>query len=316
MPHALVAQAVPGIVFQGENDGLDLWLPKIKRPDGEYTSGLRVSITRSVAPLWGRFVHDAKPCSGSEVASQRCLTTEFAIAQQMYTPFNAENNPRPIDRPFAGWLHADVTADVVSTSRLRSLKLTAGFTGRATLAEALQKAFHRAVGISTADGWQYQLGFRPAASLTYVEKIRAVLATLRGRAIIDAQPSWSVQAGNSRTDAYAEMTARLGYHLSHPWNLASRVREGAHSFGIWVYGGVRGTFVAYDQTLDRSWSRHDITYSVQRVPWVGSYQFGVAARRHSLTVSFGGVHDEREYTTEFAPHSYGSLTVTVDRLAH
>ncbi|HEV7702780.1 MAG TPA: lipid A-modifier LpxR family protein, partial [Gemmatimonadaceae bacterium] len=124
-PGTVRAQAVPGTEVTGENDALDFWLPQKQRPDGEYTNGLRVSISRSSAPLWGRFFRSALPCTGKESVGQRCLTTEFAIAQQMYTPeplnhrasqLGQEDAPddsvisAPIsrDRPFAGWLHADV----------------------------------------------------------------------------------------------------------------------------------------------------------------------------------------------------------------
>ncbi len=307
------AQAVPGIELQLENDGLDLWLPKIQRPDGEYTNGLRVSLSQSAAPLWGRFIRLASPCTGHEAAGQRCLTTEFAIAQQMFTPFNAENEPRPIDRPFVGWLHADITANVISTSRLRSLKLVVGFTGPPTLAEDLQRAFHRAVGVTNGDGWRYQLGFSPEGSLSYVERLRVVIGARKEHAILDILPSWSVQAGNSRTDAYGEIVARAGLHVPHPWNLASRAREGARGFGVWVFGGVRETFVAYDQTLDRSWARDGSSYSVTRIPWVPRSEFGIGVRVHSLTITFAGIRDGKEYQTELAPHSYGSLTMSVDR---
>ena len=301
IPRETSAQTVPGIEIQGQNDGLDFWLPKIQRPDGEYTNGLRVSLTRSVAPLWGRLVRSMAPCTGTEGTGRRCLTTEFALAQQMYTPLNAYNEPRPIDRPFAGWLHGDITANVISASRLRSLRLTAGFTGSPTLAAKLQQAFHRAVGISSDDGWRYQLGFAPAGSLTYLERVRTVLVANSGRAIIDILPSWSIQAGNSRTDAYGEVVARAGYHLPHPWNPASRAREGPPTFGIWVYGGVRETGVAYDQTLDRSWSRDGASYSVERIPWVNRGEFGLGLRRHSFMIDFGGCTTRRNIASSLRP---------------
>jgi lipid A 3-O-deacylase len=308
------AQSVPGFEVQAENDGLNLWLPKIRRTDGEYTNGLRLSLSRGVAPLWGHILPSSSPCRGTETVARRCLTTEFAIAQQMYTPLNAENEPRPFDRPFVGWLHGDFTANVISTSRLRSFKLTVGFTGPPTLARNLQQAFHRAVGATNPDGWNYQLGFSVAGSLTYSERFRRVLVSIGGRAIVDVLPSWSLQAGNSRTDGYAEIVARAGWHLPHPWNLASRLREGAKASAIWIYGGVRETGIAYDQTLDRSWSRDETSYSVERIPWVSRSEFGLGVQHHSLRMTFGGVHEGREYQTEFSSHSYGSLTLTVDHL--
>lgn len=315
-PASLRAQAVPGTLVQGENDALDIWLPRKQRPDGEYTNGLRVSLSRSAAPLWGRFVRSAAPCTGREPTSRRCLTTEFAIAQQMYTPQPVGGDPpAPVrgNRAFVGWLHADVTANVIAADRLTSFKLEAGFTGPATGARALQSAFHKIIGQYDPAGWSYQLGFFPAASLTYTDRLRAVLASSGERAILDILPAWSAQAGNSRTSAFGEVVARAGYHLSHPWSPAARTREGPRDFGIWLYGGVRESLVAFDQTLDRNYVKNDSTFAVDRLPWVTSYQFGVAVRRHSLTISFGGVHDAREYRTENLPHAYGSLVVNVDR---
>ncbi len=325
-PRPLRAQAVPGTQVTGENDALDIWLPQKERPDGEYTNGLRVSLSRSMAPLWGRFVHSATPCTGHESTNQRCLTTELAIAQQMYTPeplshrgTDSSSNiiihgPVPGDRPFAGWLHADATANIISENRLTSFALMAGITGAQSGAEAVQRGFHHWIGQPDPPGWRYQLGFRPAANLVYTDHLRAAFSAHDEHDVADIIPTWSAQLGNARTSAYGNVVARVGYHLSHPWSPAARTRAGARDFGVWLYAGVRETLVAYDQLLDRSYEKNDLSYSVSRIPWVNSYQFGLAMRRHSLTISFGGTHDGKEYRTEEVPnHSYGTLMVTVDR---
>jgi hypothetical protein len=341
-PSALRAQAVPGTVVQGENDAFDVWLPQKERPDGEYTNGLRISFSRSAAPLWGRLVRSAVPCTGQETAAQRCLTTEFAIAQQMYTPEPLSHRPSelaslrspaqaslaapappsdsvisapiPGDRAFAGWLHGDVTANIISEKRLTSFGIVAGVTGRASGAELVQRGFHQIISQVDPPGWRYQLGFRPSAGVSYTDHLRAALAGVDGHDFADISPSWNAQLGNVRTSAYGDVTARLGYHLAHPWSLAARQRAGARDFGIWLYGGMRESLVLYDQLLDRSYTKDGSSFSVDRIPWVYSYQFGIAIRRHSLTIAFGGTHDGREYKTEEVPnHSYGTLTVTVDR---
>ena len=327
IPWSVHAQAVPGTQVTGENDALDVWLPQKQRPDGEYTNGLRVSLSRSMAPLWGRLVRSATPCSGHESAGQRCLTTELAIAQQMYTPEPLSHRrvdsagthlivsaPIPGDRAFAGWLHADATGNIISEKRLTSFAIVAGVTGSASGAAALQKGFHHLISQVDPPGWRYQLGFRPAANLSYTDHLRASLTASDGHDFADVVPSWSAQLGNARTSAYGDVVARLGYHLAHPWSPAARERAGARDFGIWLYAGVRESLVAYDQLLDRSYVRNDSTFSVDRIPWVNSYQFGIAVRRHSLTIAFGGTHDGKEYKTEEVPnHSYGTITVTVDR---
>ncbi|MDQ2767633.1 MAG: hypothetical protein M3Y30_10800, partial [Gemmatimonadota bacterium] len=71
---ALRAQAVPGTLVTGENDAFDIWLPSKQRPDGEYTNGIRISLSRAMAPLWGRLVPSAAPCTGHEAIGARCLT--------------------------------------------------------------------------------------------------------------------------------------------------------------------------------------------------------------------------------------------------
>jgi len=336
------AQAVPGTLVQGENDALDIWLPQKERPDGEYTNGIRVSLSRSAAPLWGRLVPSAAPCTGRETAGTQCLTTEFAISQQMYTPEPLSHHasdlesrrtsaqsrvlagestsdsvisaPIPGDRPFAGWLHGDITANIISERRLTSFGLVAGITGRASGAELVQKGFHHLINQVDPPGWRYQLGFRPAASVSYTDNLRAVIASSGDHDFADVMPSWSAQAGNARTSAYAAVETRVGYHLAHPWSPAARARAGARDFGIWIYGGMRESLVLYDQTLDRSYTKDGTTFSVDRIPWVYSYDFGLAVRRHSLTITFGGTHDAKEYKTEEVQnHSYGTITITVDR---
>jgi lipid A 3-O-deacylase len=325
-PASAPAQAVPGTQVTVDNDALDIWLTQKERPDGEYTNGLRVSLSRSMAPLWGRLVRSAAPCTGRESATQRCLTTELALAQQMYTPEPLSHrgtdstgkiiihSPIPGDRAFAGWLHADATANIISERRLTSFGISAGITGAQSGAEALQRGFHRVIGQSDPPGWRYQLGFRPAANLSYADHLLASLSASDGHDFADVSPSWSVQAGSARTSASADIVARAGYHLAHPWSPAARARAGARDFGVWVYAGVRETVVAYDQLLDRSYVKNGSALSVSRIPWVNSYEFGIAMRRHSLTITFGGTHDGKEYRTEEVPnHSYGTITVTVDR---
>ena len=232
----------------GENDALDFWLPQKERPDGEYTNGLRVSLSRSTAPLWGRLVKSAAPCTGGEARGQRCLTTELAIAQQMYTPeplnhcasqlgIDAPDDsiisaPLARDRPFAGWLHADITANIISEKRLTSFGLVVGITGAQSGAEAVQKGFHHLINQVDPPGWRYQLGFRPAVNLSYTDRLRGALVAADGHDFADIVPSWSAQLGNARTSAYGDLTARLGYHVAHPWSPAARQRAGARDFGI------------------------------------------------------------------------------------
>ena len=341
IPASMQAQAVPGTLVQGENDALDVWLPQKERPDGEYTNGLRVSLSRASAPLWGRLVRSAAPCTGKESPGVRCLTTEFAISQQMYTPEPLSHRasqladrrgpavialgaadpedstisaPIPGDRAFAGWLHADVTANIISEKRLTSFGLVAGITGPESGAEALQKGFHHLISQVDPPGWRYQLGFFPAASVSYTDQLRFALTGFDSHDYIDVVPSWSAQLGNARTSAYGDVQARFGYHVSHPWSPAARARAGARDFGVWLYGGMRESLVLYDQLLDRSYAKNDTTFSVSRIPWVYSYDFGIAVRRHSLTITFGGTHVAQEYRTEEVPnHSYGTITVIVDR---
>ncbi|MBK5186900.1 MAG: DUF2219 family protein, partial [Gemmatimonadaceae bacterium] len=202
----------------------------------------------------------------------------------------------------AGWLHADFTANIISDRRLTSFALIAGITGRESGAEAVQKVFHHIINQVDPPGWRYQLGFRPAASLSYTDHLRASFTGSDGHDVADIVPSWSAQLGNARTSASGDVVARVGYHVAHPWSPAARARAGARDVGIWIYGGMRESLVLYDQLLDRSYVKNGTTFSVERIPWVFSYDFGIAVRRHSLTLSFGGSHDAREYRTEEVPN--------------
>ena len=110
--------------------------------------------------------------------------------------------PIPGDRAFAGWLHADVTANIISAKRLTSFGLVAGFTGRESGAEALQKGFHHLISQVDPPGWRYQLGFFPAASVSYTDHLRIARTALDGHDYLDIVPSCSAQPGNARICAY------------------------------------------------------------------------------------------------------------------
>jgi len=121
--------------------------------DRFYTNGLRLGWTSptgavpDVLASLGRFLWGA--------GQQR---VGFGLSHQIYTPANTQANPAdPFDRPYAGYLTANVSL-LSDTDRSRSLLLfSAGVVGPAAGGEALQNFVHSVIGQSADRGWGSQI---------------------------------------------------------------------------------------------------------------------------------------------------------------
>ncbi len=310
-PTVLGAQAAPGKRLVFDNDALDIWLPSIQRPDGEYTHGLRLSVALRSAPWWGRHLAPRlAPCAPGASGDLPCLTTELALGQKIFTPNSTEPvAPLDGDRSYAGWLYASATAHVIAPRRLRSLGVELGVTGPPSLAGNVQRGFHELLGNSKPpEGWRYQLGFQPGARLSYVERYRAALTTKSGVPIADLLPGWAVEVGNVRDELRAGAELRVGWNVPHPWRSTAR---GAPGFAVYALVAASERWRAYDEFLDRAYTVGDSVRRIEKSRWVNDYTLGVGTRLGSLTLEFRGITQGREYRTGPNTHPYASLVATI-----
>ncbi|HVZ25926.1 MAG TPA: lipid A deacylase LpxR family protein [Sediminibacterium sp.] len=84
--------------------------------------------------------------------------SNYELGQKIFTPFRLTiRNKSDIDRPFCGFLYARFSQTRFLPNSVFQWSATLGQTGKASLGEALQDAYHHIFNYKTFNGWQYQV---------------------------------------------------------------------------------------------------------------------------------------------------------------
>lgn len=100
--------------------------------------------------------------------------TEFRIGQYVYTPRTREaNNPIVNDRPFAGYLFAEIGRNVFyANESVFKSNLQLGVVGPNALGEDMQKVIHQLFGYKRVQGWQHQIRNTPAIQTNFLYSVK------------------------------------------------------------------------------------------------------------------------------------------------
>jgi lipid A 3-O-deacylase len=327
----LVATAAPAWAQQlldarieEDNAQLAYWMPPLRRPDDEFANGTRVSLSFAGSRLWSAILGPhASPCGvtgrsetfgplwADGTASAPCFSTDFTLAQEMYTPadWHKDADPVPGQRPYAGQLLLTGTSNSFTPRQNTALSVEAGVTGPPSLAGDVQQAWHRIIGYYPPLGWSHQIATAPEVNIGASESQVLAQASIAGVPVFSAIPRASVSAGNVLTGATAGLETRIGYGAGAPWSGGAGSR--GPKFQIYALAAARLDYVWTELVLDRSST--DPAYTVTKIPWVGQYEFGGGVRLFFLEAEYRGVTRTREYQTGPSIEPYAAVTLGVRR---
>lgn len=299
-----------------DNDAYNFWLHPGSRTDREYTDGVAIALESLRPPFWGRRMGGGAPgCAVAPSDDGPCLSTQFVLAHDMYTPrLTRPPGTYPTwrdDRPYAALLYVASEGRRISPRALRSYTLQLGVTGPPALGRVAQSIAHAIVRDYTtkAEGWETQVGFEPSALVGVRQSLLALRWAPEGRGVVDVVPSAGVSVGNIRTAAEAGARLRVGVNLSHPWD--PRAWRGRPDWEFHVSAAGRREYVAHDFSLDGTALRPP-NRSVVRVPGVSEYDVGTALRLHRFTVGYRAITRSREYTTGPSRHVYSQMYSAIE----
>ena len=257
------------ITFQLENDSTRTG------SDDYYTSGGRIAY---ISPT-GQ-VPEALASLGHLLPGGGQQRFALELSQNIFTPLNDKlANPPLNDRPYAAVLLGTISLIQDTDTTRTALALGLGVIGPGALGKQVQNGFHDLIGQGSIGGWSTQIPNQPVIQLTVDRTWRIPLGGISGLET-DVLPSVSAGAGTFRIYGQAGGTLRLGQGLQSDFG-APRIRPGltgtdaytpTRPFAWYVFAGVDGQAVAWDETLDGlpfATSRH-----VSRVPFVGEFQAG------------------------------------------
>ena len=284
--------------------------------DRHYTNGIRLSYlsAESDLPQWVEAAADAFPLFAPDGKRR----VGFALGQTMYTPKDIRAAlPDPTDRPYAGWLFGSVGAVSESGNRIDILEADFGVVGPFSQASRTQKFVHTITGSDQPKGWDFQIGNEPGLLVSYQRKWRALYEFAPFGWGADVTPYAGANAGNVLTQGVAGATLRLGYDLPADYG-PPRVRPsltGADyfvpraDFGWYLFAGVEGRAVLRNIFLDGN-SFSSSTPHVEKKPFVGDVQFGVAMTLGDWRVAYTHVFTTKEFFGQDRGDTFGSFSVS------
>jgi hypothetical protein len=310
--------------IEEDNAQLAYWMPPLRRPDDEFTNGTRVSLSFAGSRLWSAILgphathcgaasrsETFGPLWGDGAASAPCFSTDFTLAQEMYTPadWHKDADPVPGQRPYAGQLLLTGTSDSFTPRENTAFSIEAGVAGPPSLAGDVQQTWHRIIGYYPPLGWSHQIPTAPEFDIGVSESRVVTQASIAGVPVFSVMPRVSMSAGNVLTGATAGLETRIGYGAGAPWTggAGSRVPK----FQIYALAAARLDYVWTELVLDRSST--DPAYTVSKIPWVGQYEFGGGVRLFFLEAEYRGVTRTREYQTGPSIEPYAAVTLGVRR---
>ena len=239
----------------------------------------------------------------------------LSIGQNIYTPEDtAASQLIHDDRPYAGWLYLGfgIVANQGSR-RYDKLKLEVGMVGPWSRAREAQTFWHSFLSLPVPQGWDNQLDDEPGAVLYYEQARRFDRKDVLFGLEADVIPLFGGSLGNVFTYAAIGLTARLGPDLRAnfgPPRIRPSLPGGGYfrrkkGFNWYLFAGLEGRSVLRNIFLDGN--TFTDSHSVDRKPFVGDLQAGLAVQYKSLRLSYTQIFRTKEFKEQENADIFGSL---------
>ncbi|MVN89832.1 lipid A deacylase LpxR family protein [Mucilaginibacter aquatilis] len=291
--------------FQSDNDSF-----LAQGSDRYYTNGLFIYYRR-----------------GMEIKTNGKLVNKvlgIEVGQKIFNPISgsindANNRPQPsfIDRPFAGYLYAGATLNLLYRNE-SNFKIGAqvGVVGPAAKGKQAQQVIHDTFGFYELSGWEYQIRNTPVINLS-LDYNRLLLRNQWA----DLTAFAYVNAGTAFNNAGIGPMVRLGNfnQLFNSYSTQSTATRNAiaplHKRELFFYYKPMINVVVYDATIQGALiNKKDDAGSMEITsepkPLMLSHQIGVGFSGKRVNLGFEvAVHSRDVKTQRYSTHQWGSLNV-------
>lgn len=240
----------------------------------------------------------------------------IGLGQNIYTPVDIRlREPDPRDRPYAGYLYANLTLDRRTWTTLDRFEFQAGVVGPSSLGRQSQDIVHQILGTRQARGWRYELHDEPVLNVNAERIWRFPVANLPGGLGVDALPNLGAMLGTVRVSASAGARVRIGQGLERDFGVP-RIRPAiadapapvGEGFGWYLFGGVGGSVVGRDLFLDGNTYRD--SRSADHRTFVGDVEVGAAVFWHNVRLSYTQVWRSKEFVAQSKEFTFGALSLS------
>ena len=284
--------------------------------DSHYTNGIQFSYQTGENRVWSWLDGWARRHFYRDPETR--LRGGVAAGQNLYTPADIKTTELvPDDRPYAAWLHFDLSLVGISDDVLRTMEFSFGWIGPAAGGEPVQKWFHQIIGSPEPMGWDNQLNNELTIMAVLEQKWRHIRRTGLLGLEVDLSPHGSVALGNVFTYGGLGGTFRLGHHLARdfgPPRIQPAPPGSGHvvdsdGFGWYVFAGVDGRLVLRNILLDGN--TFSDSHRVDKEPLVGDLVTGFAVSGLGMRLGLVYVNRSPEFKGQHSADHFGSFTFSV-----
>ncbi|RKZ05838.1 DUF2219 domain-containing protein, partial [bacterium] len=248
------------------------------------------------------------------------LRASWSLGQNLYTPEDIKTTELiEDDRPYAAWLY--FAAGLIADTRrsLDIVEFSVGMVGPAALGEPLQKWVHSVIDSPEPRGWHNQLSNEPTLQIFYERNWRRPWTPAWLGAVgltSDVTPHLGGALGNVFIHAGGGGTIRLGTDLPADYG-APRMRPslpGSEFFvpskriSAYLFAGLEARAVARNIFLDGN--TFASSHSVEKFPFVGDFQGGLAVVILDMRLSFTYVFRTREFMLQDDADKFGAIALS------
>ncbi len=250
---------------------------------------------------------------------ERTHFISFSYVRQMFTPDDIKTSDYiKEDRPYAGWLYAEVGLYQTSSRHLDALVLQVGIVGPASYTKEYQKVFHQLMSAPDPKGWGHQLNNEVGVQLDYQHKWRFIPAKFLGVSS-SVIPYVSGEFGNIAIKANAGASFRLGWNVPNDFDTSTidDVGEGGvptqathliksnHPWSLYLNLASGGSVVARDIFLDgNTFSK---SHSVEKNLFRAYGRYGFSARYKQYELNFVNIYNTEHYKSQDFGHRYSGI---------
>ncbi|MCA8970813.1 MAG: lipid A deacylase LpxR family protein [Planctomycetes bacterium] len=295
-----------------------------RRTDRYYTNGMRLEW--NLPPSWTPgFVDDlarSLPLFPSEPDE---VSLGLSIGHQIFTPADiTDPNPRPEDRPYAGWLYGgltlrslDLDEDAAQHDAIHVLELQLGVVGPSSAADRVQTEWHEWFDLRQPQGWQYQLRDEPGIDVSYTHARRLVHFDAKTVGIPfegDILANVGGTLGTVHMQASAGGIVRFGFNLPRDFGIGT-IQTSVGDAGqrdappLYVFAGAQGRAVAHNMFLDGNLAHSGP--SVDREPLVGELRAGAVIGLGPVDLAYTFVVQSPEFRETRQSQQFGSLLLSI-----
>lgn len=264
--------------------------------DYEYTHGTRLWAESGQLAFLPWLLDDPLGCRSSDACRHR-----FMLSQELYTP--RRDWPEPIEgqRPHAAWLYIAVETLRATDHKTTRIGALIGIVGPYAYGEDVQRAVHKWLGFRQPQGWEHQLPLEPTIQFR-ISQERRLISAAKGLAAYGLILDSGVDLGNALIMGSGQIVAQLclsrrpcASPLPHNASAPSLVLRAA----IGTRAILRNVFL--DGTMRQS-------HSVKKRHLVPTATGSIAVRFHGIEIVYSLLWRAREYLSEPAGFTYGSLS--------